>query len=159
MPGPPIRTDLPLRARYSQGGGVFRIIPEAVARPTTAAELEDILANARARGLTVTPRGAGSAMDGSSVGDGLILDLTLYDDDHCLVNEELRRAFASPSISLARLNEEASHHGCRVAVDPSSAAWATLGGMVSTNASGPRSVRAGSIRRAAPTRARASHCS
>jgi FAD/FMN-containing dehydrogenase len=147
MPGPLIRTDLARRSRYSQGGGIIRIVPAAVARPTTAAELDEVLAGAKARGLTVTPRGAGSAMDGSSVGPGLILDLTLYDDDHCLVNDEQRRAFAAPSISLARLNAEASRHGLRVAVDPSSAAWATLGGLVSTNASGPRTVRSGSVRR------------
>ena len=147
MPGPPIRTDLNLRARYSQGGGIYRIIPAAVARPTTAAELDEVLRGARERGVSVTPRGAGSAMDGSNVTSGLVLDLTLYDDDHCLVNEDIRRAFASPSISLARLNRAALAHGLRVAVDPSSAAWATLGGLVSTNASGPHSVRSGSIRR------------
>ena len=147
MPGPPIRTDIGIRARYSQGGGIYRLIPAAVARPTSAAELEDVLEGARARGLTVTPRGAGTAMDGSNVTNGLLLDLTLYDDDHCLVNDELLRAFVSPSIALARVNAVAATHGLRVAVDPSSAAWATLGGMVSTNAAGPHSVRTGSIRR------------
>ncbi len=147
MPGPPIRTDLSLRARYSQGGGIYRMIPAAVARPTNAAELAEVLDGARRRGLTVTPRGAGSAMDGGNVGNGLVIDLTLYDDDHCLVNEEERRAFASPSIALARLNAEAAPHGLRFPVDPSSAGWATLGGMVSTNAAGPHSVRAGSTRR------------
>ena len=147
MPGPLIRTDLSLRARYSQGGGIYRMIPAAVARPTTAAELAEVLSGARERGLTVTARGAGSAMAGGNVTNGLVIDLTLYDDDHCLVNEEMRRAFASPSISLARLNAAARPHGLRVAVDPSSADWATLGGLVSTNAAGPHSVRAGSIRR------------
>ncbi len=147
MPGPLIRTDLALRARYSQGGGIYRLIPTAVARPTTAAELAAVLAEARTRGLSVTPRGAGTAMDGSNVSSGLVLDLTLYDDDHCIVNDEIHRAFASPSIPLSRMNTVAAAYGLRVAVDPSSAEWATLGGMVSTNASGPHSVRSGSIRR------------
>lgn len=146
MPGPPIRTDLGLRARYSQGGGIYRIIPAAVARPTTAAELGEILGAARDRDLAITPRGAGSAMDGSSVGGGLILDLTLYEDDRCVINAEERRAFASPALSLAALNREASAAGLRMPVDPSSGAWATLGGMVATNASGPHTVRDGSIR-------------
>lgn len=147
MPGPLIRTDLALRARYSQGGGIYRIIPAAVARPTNAEELAEVLAGARERGLTVTPRGAGSAMDGSNVTRGLMLDLNLYDDDHCLVAADERRAFTSPAISLKRLNSEAAAHGLRLAVDPSSAGWATLGGLVSTNAAGARSVRSGSIRR------------
>lgn len=147
MPGPLIRTDLALRARYSQGAGIYRIIPAAVARPTTGEELALILAAAHERGLTVTPRGAGSAMDGSNVTAGLLLDLTLYEDDRCMVSEEERRAYTSPAISLATLNREANTVGLRLPVDPSSAAWATLGGMVSTNAAGPRSVRDGSIRR------------
>ncbi len=147
MPGPPIRTDLRLRARYSQGGGIYRIIPAAVARPTTSIELIAVLADARARGLTVTARGAGSAMPGSNVTAGLILDLTLYEDDRCMVSEEERRGFVSPAISLAALNREARKAGLHLPVDPSSGPWATLGGMVSTNASGPHSVRDGSIRR------------
>ena len=147
MPGPLIRTDLALRARYSQGGGIYRIIPAAVARPTTGEELATVLAAARDRHLTVTPRGAGSAMDGSNVTTGLVLDLTWYEDDRCLVDEEKWRAFASPAISLAALNREAAAIGLRLPVDPSSGTWATLGGMVSTNASGPHSVRDGSIRR------------
>ena len=137
MPGPIIRTDLPLRARYSQGGGIYRLIPAAVARPGNADELREVLAEAGRRSLTVTARGAGSAMDGSNVTSGLILDLTLYDDDRCLIDPEQRRAFASPSLSLARLNAEAALHRLRFPVDPS----------VSTNAAGPHSVRSGSMRR------------
>src|SRR6202158_807725 len=99
MPGPLIGTDLGLRARYSQVGGIYRIIPAAVARATTATDLIEILAMARARGWTVTPRGTGSAMDGSNATAGLMLDLTLYEDDRCLVDVDERRAFASPAIS------------------------------------------------------------
>lgn len=147
MPGPLLRTDLALRGRYSQGAGIYRIVPAAVARPTTGEELRAVLAAARDRGLSVTPRGAGSAMDGSNVTDGLLLDLTTYEDDRCMVSEDERRAFASPAITLAALNREAGLVGLHLPVDPSSAAWATLGGMVSTNAAGPHSVRHGSIRR------------
>ena len=81
MPPPLLRTDLATRARYSQGGGIYRLIPAAVARPTTAAELAAVLASARERGLNVTPRGAGSAMAGSNVTAGLVLDLTAWTDD------------------------------------------------------------------------------
>lgn len=147
MPGPLIRTDLALRARFSQGAGIYRIIPAAVARPTTGEELALVLAAARDRHLTVTPRGAGSGMPGSNVTASLLLDLTLYEDDRCMVSEDDRRAFASPAVSLAALNHEASAVGLHLPVDPSSSAWATLGGMVSTNAAGPHSVRDGSIRR------------
>ena len=142
-----LRTDLAIRARYSQGAGIYRVVPAAVARPTTPAQLGATLASARERGLSVTPRGAGSAMDGSNVTSGVVLDLTAWNPEGCVIDSGQRRAFVSPALPLARLNREASAYGLRLPVDPSSGAWATLGGMISTNASGPRSVRAGSIRR------------
>jgi FAD/FMN-containing dehydrogenase len=142
-----VRTDLASRARYSQGAGIYRVIPAAVARPRTPAELSATLTYAREHCLSVTPRGAGSAMDGSNVTSGVVLDLTAWDPERCLIDSGQRRAFLSPALPLARLNREASAYGLRLPVDPSSDAWATLGGMISTNAAGPRSVRAGSIRR------------
>ena len=74
------RTDLDTRARYAQGGGIQRIIPDAVARPSTTTELQQAIAWATARHLAITPRGAGSAMSGSAIGAGLVLDLTALSD-------------------------------------------------------------------------------
>lgn len=142
-----LRTDLRTRARYSQGAGIYRLVPAAVARPLTIVGLRAALAAARELGLSVTPRGAGSGMDGGNVTTGLVLDLTGLDSGRCRIDPVRRRAILSPAVSLATLNERAAVHGLRLPVDPSSGAWATLGGMVSTNAAGPRSVRVGSIRR------------
>jgi FAD/FMN-containing dehydrogenase len=142
----PFATDPRLRARYSQGAGIYRLIPAAVARPRSLDELRSVLAAARIHGLTVTPRGAGSGMDGSNVGAGLVLDLTEYDPHRCTVDAAAQRASVSPSVMLSELNHAAANRGLRFPVDPSSGAWATIGGMISTNASGPRSVRHGSVR-------------
>ena len=147
MAPPPLRTDLATRARYSQGAGIYRLIPAAVARPTTRSDLASVLTAARERNLTITPRGAGSGMAGANVTTGLILDLTGLDSRRCLIDPARRRASLSPAVTLATLNRAARAHGLRLPVDPSSGAWATLGGMVSTNAAGPRSLRAGSMRR------------
>ncbi|MGH7593571.1 MAG: FAD-binding oxidoreductase [Gemmatimonadales bacterium] len=147
MPSSLLRTDLATCARYSQGGGIYRLIPAAVARPDTIAAVGLTLAKAREQGLSVTPRGAGSAMDGSNVSTGLVLDLTDLDRGRCWINPDRRRASLSPSMSAAKLNQAAAAYGLRLPVDPSSGGWATLGGMISTNASGPRSVRSGSLRR------------
>ena len=53
----------------------------------------------------------------------------------------------SAAVTLAELNAAAAAYGLRLPPDPSSGRWATLGGMVSTNAAGARSVRYGSVRR------------
>lgn len=146
MPPPELRTDLPTRYRYSQGAGIYRIVPAAVGRPASITELRALLASARECELTITPRGAGSAMPGDNVGSGLVLDLTALDSGRCEFDLSKRQAHLTPSLALTWLNRAAGEHGLRFPVDPSSAAWATLGGMVSTNAAGPHSVRAGSVR-------------
>lgn len=140
-------TDARRRARYSQGGGIQRIVPAAVARPRTTAELRVVLDAAAQAGLAVTPRGAGSAMDGSNVGAGVVVDLSGFEFGRCTVDPVARLATTSPSAPLAVLREAAGAHGLRVPPDPSSGGFATLGGMVSTNASGARSLRYGSVRR------------
>jgi FAD/FMN-containing dehydrogenase len=140
-------TDLPLRARYAQGGGIYRLLPAAVARPTDVPTLRAVLAAARAAGLSITPRGSGSAMDGGNVGDGLVLDLTAFHADACVVDAARRTAYCSPSLTLPQLHTVTAPHGLHLPLDPSSARWATLGGLVSTNAAGARTVRDGAMRR------------
>ena len=144
---PPLETDRDLRARFAQGGGVYRIVPAAVARPTTHAELVAVLAAARAAGLAVTPRGAGSAMDGGNVGEGVVLDLTAYDTGQCVVDAAARLVTCSPSVTIPAVNRAAASHRLHLPMDPSSAGWATLGGLVGTNAAGARTVRDGAMRR------------
>lgn len=143
----PLRTDLALRARYAQGGGIHRLLPAAVAHPTTLGELSAVLRAAREAGLSVTPRGAGSAIDGSNIGEGLVLDLTAFDAGRCEVDPSTRLAVCSPSITLPMLRHAAAAHRWHLPLDPSSAPWATLGGLVGTNAAGARTVHDGAMRR------------
>lgn len=141
------RRDPVLRARYSQGAGIYRIVPAAVARPETQDALRALIADAAREGAALIPRGAGSAMDGGNVGDGTIVDLTAFERGRCEVEPAVRHAHVSPAVPLDELQRAAAPHGLRLPPDPSSGRWATLGGMVSTNASGSRSVRYGSVRR------------
>lgn len=140
------RTDLALRARYSQGAGIFRIIPGAVARPTTAAEVADLLRSAVESHTAVIPRGSGSAMDGSNVGDGMVLDLSALEGARCSIDVPARLATVAPSLTHGGLEVLAGEHGLRLPPNPASGRFATLGGIVSTNAAGARTVRYGSIR-------------
>ena len=80
-PPPPFadsfRTDLRARAAYSEGAGVYRILPAAVALPADEADLVELLKwavgsrqSADSR-QPLVPRGAGSAMGGGNVGEGV----------------------------------------------------------------------------------------
>jgi FAD/FMN-containing dehydrogenase len=141
------RTDLRARAAYAEAAGIFRIIPEAVTVPSTTAALRELVVWAARRRVPLVPRGAGSAMAGGNLGPGVIVDLTALDGCPIEVRPEARLAYGGAGATLLDLTEEAERFGLRLPPNPSSARFATLGGIVSTNASGPRSVRSGSVRR------------
>jgi FAD/FMN-containing dehydrogenase len=140
-----LSTDLLLRAKYSQAAGIHRIVPEAVCQPTNEHELLEALSWARSRGLAVTPRGAGSAMDGSSVGEGLIVDMTRYDATAARFDSDSRAVWLSAAVTLGQLEAAAKPHGLRFGPDPSSSEWVSLGGVIGTNAAGPRSYSLGPV--------------
>ena len=150
LPPPEIRgiyrTDERARAAYAEGAGIYRILPRAVSVPADGADVERLVCWAADRGVALIPRGAGSAMGGGNVGEGVVVDLTGL-PRVAEVDAARRRATTSASVTLAELNSAAARSGLRLPPDPSSGRWATAGGMVATNAAGARSVRYGSIRR------------
>ena len=146
QPSPGFSRDPRLRAAYSEGAGIFRIVPAAVARPTTLPELIGLLAAAKAAGLPVVPRGGGTGMSGGNVGEGLLLDLGGLDDGAIHIDSLAAVAVTSAGAVCADLVRAAALHGLRLPATPSSWRYATLGGMVANNAAGVRSFRYGSVR-------------
>lgn len=149
LPPPPIRglfrTDHRARAAYAEGAGIFRILPAAVCVPRDREDVASLAHWGSAHRIALVPRGAGSGMGGGNVGDGVVVDLTGL-PRRLEVDGRARRARASASVTLANLNAAADRAGLRLPPDPSSGKWATLGGMLSTNAAGARTVRYGSVR-------------
>jgi len=143
---PNLLTDARIRAAYAEGAGIYRIVPSAVAIPRDVDELAALVRWAAATRTPLVPRGAGSGMPGGNVGSGVVVDLTRGFPQLAL-DPERRLARAGASVTWAALNDASRPYGLRLPPDPSSGAFATSGGMVATNAAGPRSVRYGSVRR------------
>src|SRR5437870_12148381 len=81
-------------------------------------------------------------MAGGGVGRGVIVDLS--QGFHWTAPDwPRRRLWAGASVTWAELSAAARPFGLRLPADPSSCAFATSGGVVATNAAGPRSVRRG----------------
>jgi FAD/FMN-containing dehydrogenase len=150
LPPPPIRglyrTDLRARAAYAEGAGIYRILPAAIAVPADRQDAVALVRWAAQHGAPLVPRGAGSAMGGGNVGEGTVVDLTAL-ERRLEVRPAERLARTSANVTLAELNAAADPYDLRLPPDPSSGRWATVGGLVSTNAAGARSVRYGSVRR------------
>src|SRR3954453_23395441 len=66
------------RALYSSDASVYRVVPQAVARPRTVEELLTVLDAARSVGMPVTTRGAGTSCAGNAVGPGLVVDVARH---------------------------------------------------------------------------------
>ena len=135
-----------MRAAYAEGAGIYRIVPEAVAVPHGVEELQQLVRWAAESKVPLVPRGAGSGMAGGNVGHGVVVDLS---EGFRWIAPDWsgRTLWAGASATWAEVTAAGRPFGLRLSTDPSSGAFATSGGMVATNAAGPRSVRCGSVRR------------
>ena len=141
-----LRTDTRTRAAYAEAAGIYRVVPEAVAIPETTSQLMELVGWANRTRHPLILRGAGSGMPGHNVGRGVVVDLTRLDDAPLRIDTDQQTAAAGSALTIDRLNHAAAIEGLRLPPRPSSGRWATLGGMIATNAAGARSFRHGSIR-------------
>jgi FAD/FMN-containing dehydrogenase/Fe-S oxidoreductase len=127
------------RALYSSDGSLYRVLPEAVARPRTVAELEQVVDATLARGTPLTLRGAGTSCAGNAVGPGVVLD-TRHLAGVTALDPAARTATVEPGVVQARLQRAAAPHELRFGPDPSTSDRCTIGGMIGNNACGPRAL-------------------
>ena len=139
------RTDEPARAVYSEAAGIARVMPRAVAVPSTEGDVATLVRWARESATPLVPRGSGSSMPGGAIGDGVILDLSRLRDIESVDVAE-RTIVVQPGVLRSEVNQAVARHGLRFPVDPSSGAFCTVGGMVSTNAAGSHSLAFGATR-------------
>jgi FAD/FMN-containing dehydrogenase len=140
------RADDRARAAYAEGAGIYRIVPAAVALPADVPDLQRLVRWALETGTPLVARGAGSAMGGGNVGDGVVVDLTALGPARLDVDPVNRSAWVSAGVTAGALDATARVHDLRFPPMPSSGRWATLGGMAATNAAGASAVRVGSVR-------------
>jgi FAD/FMN-containing dehydrogenase len=84
-------------------------------------------------------------MAGGAIGDGVIVDLARFDRVGA-VDTHRRTLTVGAAVVRDRLEAVANAAGLTFPVDPSSGAFATIGGMCATHAAGSRTVRYGPLR-------------
>jgi FAD/FMN-containing dehydrogenase/Fe-S oxidoreductase len=131
------------RALYSSDASLYRVIPQAVARPRSVEEVAAVLQAARDVGMSVTTRGAGTSCAGNAVGAGLILDTSRHLNAIRDIDHEARTARVEPGVVQSALQATAAPHGLRFGPDPSTHNRCTIGGMIGNNACGPRALSYG----------------
>jgi glycolate oxidase FAD binding subunit len=117
---------------------VAGVVPRDVVRPTTVAEVAEVLRTAAADGLSVVPVGGGTKTSWAAppASCDLLLDTTGLDRVVEHVAGDLV-VVAEAGVRLADLQSQLGTAGQLLGLDPPEQG-ATLGGVVSANASGPR---------------------
>ncbi|MFC2949734.1 FAD-binding oxidoreductase [Virgibacillus sediminis] len=119
--------------------------PAVICFPESRSDIEIILQIAQEQHVPVTAYGAGTGLEGGSipVHGGIILNTERMKRIIDFSPEDFT-VTVEPGVTRKELNESINKHGLMFPNDPG--ADASIGGMVSTNASGTTAVRYGSMR-------------
>jgi glycolate oxidase len=143
---PIVTRDEEIRRAYAADASGLVMIPDGVARPTSAAEVAALLAESASAGTPVTAAGGQTSTTAASISDrGIVLSLRgmqrIID-----IDPVARVARAEPGVLVGELKRACAAHDLLLAPDPTSEEECTVGGAVACNASGARSLRYGATR-------------
>ena len=132
---------------YSRDMSVHEGIPDLIVYAGNTSQVSQIMKLASEYKVPVTARGSGSSVTGAvlPIEGGILLDLSKM-NKILEVNPENFYTRVEPGVICAQLNGELAKYKMFFPPDPGSAAVATLGGMVNTNASGLRAVKYGTTK-------------
>ena len=134
-----IATDLASRAAMSTDNSVYQIVPGMVVAPLDAEDVSrllSVLAQPGFNGLAITARGGGTGTNGQSLNEGVIVDFRRHMHRVLAVDIAAGWVDVEPGIVLDDLNQQLAHTGLFFSPNTSTSNRCTVGGMVSTDASG-----------------------
>ncbi len=135
------------RCCYASDASQVKGMPDYVVRPMNAHEVSRIVSLCNEKSIPITPRGAGTGLAGgaSPVEGGVVMDMSGMNRILEIDINNLQ-VIVEPGVVQERLNSALKPHGFFFPPDPGSLAMCTIGGMISYNSSGMRSVKYGTTR-------------
>lgn len=120
---------------YSGDASSYRLVPALVAIVNSEAEVLAVLEAARAEGLSVTFRAAGTSLSGQAVTEGV---LAVLGDGwrRMRIEDDGARITLGPAIIVANANRTLKPLNRKLGPDPASQATCKIGGVVNNNSSG-----------------------
>ncbi len=123
------------RLGRSGDASIYRLIPEAIVRPTGTAEVGELFAWARRKRRHLTFRTAGTSLSGQAVTDDVLVELAPFFRRTEVLDGGARVA-TQPGVIGGHLNRLLAGHDRRIGPDPASIDAAMIGGILANNASG-----------------------
>jgi glycolate oxidase FAD binding subunit len=130
-----------------QSYAVDGILPRLVVTPTTVEQVSQIVELVSQQGASLIVRGGGSHMDVGGIPARIDILLKTNRLTRLLEHEAPDlTCHVEVGNTLANLQAQLATKGQQLALDPPDAAQATIGGLLASNASGPKRLRYGSAR-------------
>jgi glycolate oxidase len=122
----------------------YKGMPDAVALPSSASQVQAIVRSCRTHRIPIVPRGSGTGLIGGAMASrgGVMVGLNRM-NAILDVNVANRCATVQPGLINLWLTNEVRERGWFFAPDPSSQMVSSIGGNVSTNAGGPHCLKYG----------------
>ncbi len=129
---------------HASDASIYEIRPQAVVRPSHAADVSACVRYAREKHLTVHARGAGSGSAGESLGTGVVVDFSKF--MRRIIRLDAEKVRVQPGMVLERFNAQLQTAGRLFGPDPGHAEVTTLGGLIARDSAGSRWMKYGSAR-------------
>ena len=144
-----IAPDYASRTVLATDNSIYQRWPQAVVFPRHSEDLERIthlVKQVPNRNVVLTARGGGTGTNGQSLTDGIVVDVSRHMNKILEIDVEKRRVRVQAGVVKDQLNAALKPHGLFFAPELSTSNRATIGGMISTDASGQGSCEYGKTR-------------
>lgn len=141
-----LETDDATREFYSHDASLFELKPQIVAFPRDAEDIKNTVRfvaehKAERPELSITPRSRGTDMSGGAIGQSIVLDISKYMNN--LYDVSADTAHVQPGKLYREFEVETLKYGSILPSYPASRDLASVGGMVSNNSGGEKSLEYG----------------
>lgn len=141
-----LETDEQTREFYSHDASLFELKPQVVGFPKDVDDLKAVVkfVNEHKKEhpeLSITPRARGTDMSGGAIGESILLDVSKYMTE--LVKVSSLEATVQPGMMYKDFEVETLKQGALLPSYPASRDMASVGGMMSNNSGGEKSLEYG----------------
>src|SRR5690554_4568128 len=144
-----LQPDYANRTVLATDNSIYQVLPQVVVYPQHMGDLvllAKLSQRPNFRSLVLSPRGGGTGTNGQSLSDGLLVDTSRHMNAILEINAKERWVRVQCGVVKDQLNAALRPYGLFFAPDLSTSNRATIGGMISTDASGQGSCRYGKTR-------------